>query len=69
MRLRYTYTAERRAPGLVNFVPAIAYHICLEFHAALTQPGAHILAEPRYWMKDMDNGHHLTISEFRHRMK
>ena len=28
------------APGLMNFVPAVAYHICLNLPAAFTQPGA-----------------------------
>ena len=39
-------SAERRAPGLENFVPAVAYHFCLAFPAVFTQPGARLLAEP-----------------------
>ena len=31
--------------GLVNFVPAVAYHFCLALPAAFTQPGDHFLAE------------------------
>ena len=31
---------------MVNFVPAVAYHICLALPAAFTQPGIHLLAEP-----------------------
>ena len=33
-------------PGLVNFVPAVAYHFCLRLPAALTQPGRSFLSEP-----------------------
>ena len=38
--------AKRRSPGLVNFVAAVAYHFCLAFPAAFTQPGTHLLAAP-----------------------
>ena len=36
----------RRAPGLVNFVLALAYHFCLNLPAAFTQPRARLLVEP-----------------------
>ena len=36
-------TAIRRAHGLVNLVPALAYHFCLALPAEFTQPGAHLL--------------------------
>ena len=39
-------SAKRWAPGLVNFVNALAYHICLALPAAFTEIGAFILAEP-----------------------
>ena len=39
-------SAKRGSPGLVNFVPALAYHFCLSLPAALTLPGARLLAEP-----------------------
>ena len=39
-------STNRRAPGLVNFVPALAYHFCLNLSAAFTQPGARLLVEP-----------------------
>ena len=39
-------SAKRRPPGLVNSVPALAYHFCLSLLAAFTQPGDHLLAEP-----------------------
>ena len=29
----------------MNVVPAVAYHFCLNLPAAITQPGAHLLAE------------------------
>ena len=32
-------TAKRLRPGLVNFVPAVAYHFCLNLPAAFTKPG------------------------------
>ena len=35
-----------RSPGLVNYVPALAYHICLALPSAFTQPGVRHLAEP-----------------------
>ena len=35
-----------QSPGLVNFVPAVAYHFCLNLPAAFKQPGARLLAEP-----------------------
>ena len=31
-------SAKRRSPGLVNFVPGVAYHFCLALPAAFTQP-------------------------------
>ena len=36
----------RRALDLVNFVPALAYHFCLNLPAAFTQPGARLMVEP-----------------------
>ena len=39
-------SSNRRAPGFVNFVPAVAYHFCLNLPAAFTQPGARLLVEP-----------------------
>ena len=42
----YRSQLKGRSPGLVNFVPALAYHFCLAMPAAFTQPGDHILAEP-----------------------
>ena len=38
--------AKERSPGLVRFVPALAYHICLALPAAFTHPGDHLLANP-----------------------
>ena len=38
-------SAKRRYPDLANFITALAYHFCLDFPAAFTQPGAHLLAE------------------------
>ena len=43
--------ADRRSPGLVNFVPALACHFCLDLPAAFTQPGDHLLAEPSIYSK------------------
>ena len=39
-------STNRRAPGLVNFVLALAYHFCLNLPAAFSQPGARLLVEP-----------------------
>ena len=36
----------RWAPGLVKFVPAVAYLICLNLPAAFSQPGARHIGEP-----------------------
>ena len=38
--------AKRRSPGLVNFVPSVAYHFCLNLPWNFSQPGAHFLAQP-----------------------
>ena len=32
-------------PGLVNVVPAVAHHFCLNLPAAFTQPGCSLLAD------------------------
>ena len=39
-------STKRRPPGLVNSVPAVAYHLCLASPAAFTQPGDPLLAGP-----------------------
>ena len=36
----------RPSPGLVNFVPAVAYHFCLNLPAAFLQPGSRLIVEP-----------------------
>ena len=38
-------SAKVGAPGLTNFVTAVAYHFCPSLPAAFTQPGASILAD------------------------
>ena len=38
-------SAKRLQQGLVNSVPAVAYHFGLNLPAAFTQPGANLLAE------------------------
>ena len=40
--------AKRRAPGLVNFVTALAYTFSPTLHAVFTQPGPRLLADPQY---------------------
>ena len=35
-------SAKRRSPGLVNLIPAVAFHSCLNLPAAFTQPGARL---------------------------
>ena len=37
-------SAKVGAPGLVNFITAVAYHFCLSLTTAFTQPGASTLA-------------------------
>ena len=39
-------SAKRQSQGLVNFVPALAYHFCPAFPAAFTQTGDHLSDEP-----------------------
>ena len=39
-------STERQPSGLVNFVNALAYHLCQALPAAFMQPGDHLLAEP-----------------------
>ena len=41
----YEGSSIRWAPGLVNFVPGVAYHFCLNLHAAFSQPGNGLI----YW--------------------
>ena len=43
MRGHLQGSAKRRALGLVNFVPADAYHFCLALPAAFSQPGDYSL--------------------------
>ena len=38
-------SAKVDAPGLVNFVPTLAYNSCLNMPPAFTQPGASTLAD------------------------
>ena len=45
-QLEYSARLERRSLGLVNCIAAGAYHFCLALHAAFSQPGVCILAEP-----------------------
>ena len=46
-------SAKVGAPGLVNFITAVADRFSLALPAAFTQPGDHILAEPS--KADFDN--------------
>ena len=47
--------AKRRSPGLVYFVPAVAYTFCLALPAEFTQPGDHLLDEPcSEWMRQKE---------------
>ena len=39
-------SAKRLRPGLLNFVPTVAYHFYLNLPAAFTQPGRSLLADP-----------------------
>ena len=39
-------SAKRLRPGLVNFVTAVAYHLCLALPAGFTQPGRSLFADP-----------------------
>ena len=52
-------SAKRWFPDLVNFVIALAYHICLALPAAFRQPGNHLLAEPctlKHWSGSNSDG-------------
>ena len=45
--MRYVQgSAKGLRPGLVYFVPAVAYHFCLSLPAAFSQPGNGTLAHP-----------------------
>ena len=44
--------AKKWAPGVANFVPAVAYHFCLTLPAAFTQPGDLLIAEPCIEMQE-----------------
>ena len=39
-------SAKRLRPGLVNCVPAVAYHFCLNLPRAFSQPGKHSFGDP-----------------------
>ena len=39
-------STKRPFPGVVNFVPAVAYHFCLNLPAAFSQPGNSLILEP-----------------------
>ena len=43
--IRVQRLAKVCAPGLVNSIPAVAYHFCLNLPAAFTKPGASTLAD------------------------
>ena len=38
--------AKEGAPGWVKFIPAVAYHLCLNLAVQFSKPGAHVLAQP-----------------------
>ena len=38
--------AEKWTPGLVNFVPSVACHLCLNLPGIFSQPGDHFIAQP-----------------------
>ena len=40
------------APGLVNFITAVAYHLCLNLPAAFYQPCALTLADLCMWLRE-----------------
>ena len=42
-------SAIQRAPGLVKFATAVAYHFCLNLPELFSQPGARGLADPCIW--------------------
>ena len=55
--LRSTHTNKKgtillriRAPGLVNFLPAVVYHFCLSLPEKFSQPGSHVFAQPCTWI-------------------
>ena len=66
--MRLQSLAKRLWPGLVNFVPALAYHFCLILPAGFTKPGRILLAEPcrlggpkpGRLSNDEEKCHHLT---------
>ena len=39
-------SANPQTPGLVNFVPDVAYHFCLNLPETFSQPGVRQLADP-----------------------
>ena len=48
----------RWAPGLVKFVPAVAYLFCLNLPAAFSQPGARHIGEPCILVAE---AHHVIL--------
>ena len=56
----YTMNLYEAFPGLVNFVPAVAYHFCLNLQAAFSQPGNDLAS-----VNVMDLGSDLWMDERR----
>ena len=55
-------SAKRRAPGSVNFAPAVAYHVCLGL--PYTHPGARLFAEPCTLSDDEKEGKAVNQCEY-----
>ena len=55
-------SAKRRAPGSVNFAPAVTYHVCLGL--PFTHPGAHLFAEPCTLSDDEKEGKAVNQCEY-----
>ena len=49
-------SAEVGAPGLVNFITAVAYHFCPSLPAAFTQPGTSTLADLCSLIRESQHG-------------
>ena len=53
----------RPSPGLVNFVPAVAYHFCLNLPAAFLQPGNGLLEGLcRDWKSTLGHDRHYIAN-------
>ena len=51
-------SANPQTPGLVNFVTAVAYHVCLKLPREFLQPGKHSCGDSCLYLPSLPYSHH-----------